>query len=223
MQLLASSVTTSLTSLAPGPVIRTLDLCSSHPCPVVCCSLPTPSPSTDPSPGPSFTPSRGLSPNPSTNHSGMAIWGPGLGLGFFLLSPEEDPKDSLVGGSPGAQNEALEKIRGPPWEDQETDGGHPESGGALETAGQEAASSLFSACPWFYPQAPARRPCCQSPTSEPSPGACQPMALATSSIQRAWSLWPVLQSPSPGGRAKPRTAPASESMAGPAEGPLSLA
>ncbi|XP_036115982.1 myelin regulatory factor isoform X1 [Molossus molossus] len=62
-------VTTSLTSSAPGQAIRTLDLCSSHPCPVVCCSLPAPSPSTDPRPGPSFTPSRGLSPNPSTNHS----------------------------------------------------------------------------------------------------------------------------------------------------------
>uniref|UniRef100_H0X3G0 Myelin regulatory factor n=1 Tax=Otolemur garnettii TaxID=30611 RepID=H0X3G0_OTOGA len=55
-------VTTSLTSLAPGPAVRTLDLCSSHPCPVVCCSSPTSSPATAPSP--SLNPGRGLSPSP---------------------------------------------------------------------------------------------------------------------------------------------------------------
>ncbi|XP_015444387.1 myelin regulatory factor isoform X4 [Pteropus alecto] len=62
-------VTTGLTSLVPGPVIRALDLCSSHPCPVVCCSSPTPGPTIDPSLGPSFNPSHGLSPSPSTNRS----------------------------------------------------------------------------------------------------------------------------------------------------------
>ncbi|XP_053780772.1 myelin regulatory factor isoform X9 [Desmodus rotundus] len=59
-------VTASLTSLAPGPALRALDLCSSRPCPVVCCPSPTPSPSTDPSLGSNFNPS------PSTNRSDAA-------------------------------------------------------------------------------------------------------------------------------------------------------
>ncbi|XP_077817531.1 myelin regulatory factor isoform X34 [Macaca mulatta] len=65
-------VTTSLTSSAPGSAIRTLDLCSSHPCPVVCCSSPTTNPTTGPSLGPSFNPGHVLSPSPSpsTNRSG---------------------------------------------------------------------------------------------------------------------------------------------------------
>ncbi|XP_032270167.1 myelin regulatory factor isoform X2 [Phoca vitulina] len=65
-------VTTGPTSSAPGPVIPTLDLCSSRPCPVVCCSSPTPSPIAAPSLGPSFNPGHGLSPSPSpsTNRSG---------------------------------------------------------------------------------------------------------------------------------------------------------
>ncbi|XP_077817536.1 myelin regulatory factor isoform X38 [Macaca mulatta] len=64
-------VTTSLTSSAPGSAIRTLDLCSSHPCPVVCCSSPTTNPTTGPSLGPSFNPGHVLSPSPSpsTNRS----------------------------------------------------------------------------------------------------------------------------------------------------------
>nr|KAF6279489.1 myelin regulatory factor [Pipistrellus kuhlii] len=67
-------VTTGLTHSAPGPAIRTLDLCSSPPCPVVCCSSPTPGPATHPSLGPSFDPSHGRtpSPSPSTNHSDAA-------------------------------------------------------------------------------------------------------------------------------------------------------
>ncbi|XP_036993631.2 myelin regulatory factor isoform X3 [Artibeus jamaicensis] len=58
-------VPAGLTSSAPGPALRALDLCSSHPCPVVCCPSATPSPSTDPHLGSSFKPSRGLSPSPS--------------------------------------------------------------------------------------------------------------------------------------------------------------
>ncbi|XP_021565264.1 myelin regulatory factor [Carlito syrichta] len=67
-------VTTSLPHSAPGPTVRTLDLCSSYPCPVVCCSLPTPSPTTDPRHGPSFDPGHGLgpSPSPTTNRSGSS-------------------------------------------------------------------------------------------------------------------------------------------------------
>lgn len=102
-QPLASSVTTGLISLAPGPAIRALDLCSSHPCPVVCCSSPTPSPATDPSLGPSFNPSQGLSPSPSTNRSGMAILEPGFGLRGFYLSPDKGSKDSLVRVGGGGQ------------------------------------------------------------------------------------------------------------------------
>ncbi|ELV10259.1 Myelin regulatory factor [Tupaia chinensis] len=72
IQPLAPSVTTGLTSSAPGPTIRTLDLCSSHPCPVICCSSPTSSPTTDSSLGPSFNPGHSLSPvpSPTTNRSG---------------------------------------------------------------------------------------------------------------------------------------------------------
>ncbi|XP_070283309.1 myelin regulatory factor isoform X5 [Myotis yumanensis] len=67
-------VTPGLTRSAPGPAIRTLDLCSSHPCPVVCCPSPTPGPATHPSLGPSFDPSHGRSPSPSpsANHSDSA-------------------------------------------------------------------------------------------------------------------------------------------------------
>lgn len=111
-QPLASSVTTGLTSLVPGPVIRALDLCSSHPCPVVCCSSPTPGPTIDPSLGPGFNPSHGLSPSPSTNRSGMAISGPGFGLGVFYLSPEKGPP---------------KMHRWVSW--SKRDGGHPESSG----------------------------------------------------------------------------------------------
>lgn len=96
-QPLASSVTTGLTSLVPGPVIRALDLCSSHPCPVVCCSSPTPGPTIDPSLGPSFKPSHGLSPSPSTNRSGMAISGPGFGSGVFIRVQRKAPKDASLG------------------------------------------------------------------------------------------------------------------------------
>nr|XP_008952124.3 myelin regulatory factor isoform X5 [Pan paniscus] len=65
-------VTTSLTSSAPGSAVRTLDMCSSHPCPVICCSSPTTNPTTGPSLGPSFNPGHVLSPSPSpsTNRSG---------------------------------------------------------------------------------------------------------------------------------------------------------
>jgi hypothetical protein len=94
--------------------------------------------------------------------------------------------------------------------------------GFTELAGKEATSCLFISL-WFYPQVPAIWPCCQSPTSEPNPAAFQPMALATPSIPRAWSLWPALQFPFLGGRARPRIAPALVSMAGPAEEPLSSA
>lgn len=76
---LASAVTTGLSSSAPGPVIPTLDLCSSRPCPVICCSSSTPSPTPAPSLGSSFNPGHGLSPSPSpsTNRSGMAVLGSG--------------------------------------------------------------------------------------------------------------------------------------------------
>lgn len=117
---LVSSVTTGLPGLAPAPALRTLDLCSRHPCPVVCCSSPSPSPITDPSLGPSFHPGHGLSPSPSpsTNRSGMAALEPGFGWRVFYVSPEKGPAVSLVAGcgvwSPGAQNEALEKAWGFP-------------------------------------------------------------------------------------------------------------
>ncbi|XP_039716046.1 myelin regulatory factor isoform X1 [Pteropus medius] len=110
-------VTTGLTSLVPGPVIRALDLCSSHPCPVVCCSSPTPGPTIDPSLGPSFKPSHGLSPSPSTNRSGpsqMALlpvtniraksWGLSAnGIGHFKHPKSLEPVASPVVPFPGGQ------------------------------------------------------------------------------------------------------------------------
>ncbi|KAF6333669.1 myelin regulatory factor [Rhinolophus ferrumequinum] len=108
-------VTTGLISLAPGPAIRALDLCSGHPCPVVCCSSPTPSTATDPSLGPSFNPSHGLSPSPSTNRSGpsqMALlpvtnvraksWGLSAnGIGHFKHPKSLEPVASPVVPFPG--------------------------------------------------------------------------------------------------------------------------
>ncbi|XP_057634018.1 myelin regulatory factor isoform X5 [Chionomys nivalis] len=85
-QLRQSSVTTGMpgtqpslllvTSSASGPDLLTLDLCSSQPCPIVCCSTPTSSPATDPSADPSATPapSPRLSPRPS--HSGPSQMAP---------------------------------------------------------------------------------------------------------------------------------------------------
>ncbi|XP_019511616.1 PREDICTED: myelin regulatory factor isoform X4 [Hipposideros armiger] len=110
-------VTTGLISLAPGPAIRALDLCPSHPCPVVCCSSPTPSPATDLSLGPSFNPSRGLSPSPSTNRPGpsqMALlpvtniraksWALSAnGIGHFKHPKSVEPVASPVVPFPGGQ------------------------------------------------------------------------------------------------------------------------
>ncbi|XP_066216853.1 myelin regulatory factor isoform X6 [Saccopteryx leptura] len=112
-------VTTSLTSSASGPAVRTLDLCSSRPCPVVCCSSPTPSPTTDPSLHPSSNPNHGLSPSPSppTNHSDpsqMALlpvtniraksWGLSAnGIGHFKYPKSVEPVASPAVPFPGGQ------------------------------------------------------------------------------------------------------------------------
>ncbi|XP_066107784.1 myelin regulatory factor isoform X3 [Saccopteryx bilineata] len=112
-------VTTSLTSSASGPAIRTLDLCSSRPCPVVCCSSPTPSPTTDPSLHPSSNPSHGLSPGPSppTNRSDpsqMALlpvtniraksWSLSAnGIGHFKYPKSVEPVASPAVPFPGGQ------------------------------------------------------------------------------------------------------------------------
>ncbi|XP_057408909.1 myelin regulatory factor isoform X8 [Balaenoptera acutorostrata] len=115
-------VTTGPTSSAPAAALRTLDLCSSRPCPVVCCSSPSPSPTTDPSLGPSFNPGHGLSPSPSpsTNRSGpsqMALlpvtniraksWGLSAnGIGYFKHPKNSDPVASPVVPFPGGQGKA---------------------------------------------------------------------------------------------------------------------
>ncbi|XP_017652091.1 myelin regulatory factor isoform X4 [Nannospalax galili] len=59
-----------VTSSASGPAVRTLDLCTNHPCPVICCSTPSPRPAIDHSLGPTFTSGPSPSPNPGTNYSG---------------------------------------------------------------------------------------------------------------------------------------------------------
>ncbi|XP_017652090.1 myelin regulatory factor isoform X3 [Nannospalax galili] len=71
-QLRQFPVTTGLpvTSSASGPAVRTLDLCTNHPCPVICCSTPSPRPAIDHSLGPTFTSGPSPSPNPGTNYSG---------------------------------------------------------------------------------------------------------------------------------------------------------
>lgn len=115
-------VTTSLTSSAPGSAVRTLDLCSSHPCPVVCCSSPTTNPTTGPSLGPSFNPGHVLSPSPSpsTNRSGpsqMALlpvtniraksWGLSVnGIGHSKHHKSLEPLASPAVPFPGGQGKA---------------------------------------------------------------------------------------------------------------------
>ncbi|XP_070086079.1 myelin regulatory factor isoform X5 [Equus caballus] len=115
-------VTAGLVSSAPGPAIRTVDLCFSRPCPVVCCSSSTPSPTPAPSLGPSSNPSHGLSPSPSpsTNRSGpsqMALlpvtniraksWGLSAnGIGHFKHSKSLEPVASPAVPFPGGQGKA---------------------------------------------------------------------------------------------------------------------
>nr|XP_048313779.1 myelin regulatory factor isoform X5 [Myodes glareolus] len=65
-----------VTSSASGPALRTLDLCSSQPCPIVCCSAPTSSPVTDPSVDPTATPAPSPRPSPRPNHSGPSQMAP---------------------------------------------------------------------------------------------------------------------------------------------------
>uniref|UniRef100_A0A2I3HLL2 Myelin regulatory factor n=1 Tax=Nomascus leucogenys TaxID=61853 RepID=A0A2I3HLL2_NOMLE len=115
-------VTTSLTSSAPGSAVRALDLCSSHPCPVICCSSPTTNPTTGPSLGPSFNPGHVLSPSPSpsTNRSGpsqMALlpvtniraksWGLSVnGIGHSKHHKSLEPLASPAVPFPGGQGKA---------------------------------------------------------------------------------------------------------------------
>ncbi|XP_029403583.1 myelin regulatory factor isoform X5 [Mus pahari] len=63
-----------VTNSASGPALRALDLCSSQPCPIVCCSPPISSPAIDPALGPTLTPT----PSPSSNpkHSGPGQMAP---------------------------------------------------------------------------------------------------------------------------------------------------
>ncbi|XP_049993033.1 myelin regulatory factor isoform X1 [Alexandromys fortis] len=85
-QLRQSSVTTGMpgtqpslllvTSSASGPALRTLDLCSSQPCPIVCCSIPTSNPATDPSVDPTATPAPSPRPSPRPSHSGPSQMAP---------------------------------------------------------------------------------------------------------------------------------------------------
>ncbi|XP_075401748.1 myelin regulatory factor isoform X1 [Tenrec ecaudatus] len=99
-------VTTGLLSSPPRQAMRTLDLCSSHPCPVVCCSSLPPSPTTD--------------PDPTTNHSGpsqMALlpvtniraksWGLSAnGISHSKLPKSLEPVASPAVPYPGGQGKA---------------------------------------------------------------------------------------------------------------------
>uniref|UniRef100_A0A8C2MRR3 Myelin regulatory factor n=1 Tax=Cricetulus griseus TaxID=10029 RepID=A0A8C2MRR3_CRIGR len=124
-QLRESSMTTGMpgtqpslllvTNSASGPALRTLDLCSSQPCPVVCCSTPTSV--TDPHLGPTAIPA----PSPSPDHSGMDIlgqmaplpvtniraksWGISAnGIGYPKHSKSLEPLASPVVPFPGGQS-----------------------------------------------------------------------------------------------------------------------
>ncbi|XP_070283307.1 myelin regulatory factor isoform X3 [Myotis yumanensis] len=125
-------VTPGLTRSAPGPAIRTLDLCSSHPCPVVCCPSPTPGPATHPSLGPSFDPSHGRSPSPSpsANHSdpsqmallpgtnirakswGLAANGIGHSKHSKSLEPVASPSVPFPGGQGKTKNSPSLRVHG---------------------------------------------------------------------------------------------------------------
>ncbi|KAM9658836.1 myelin regulatory factor [Trichechus inunguis] len=113
-------VTAGLPSSASGTAIRILDLCSSQPCPVVCCSSLTPSPATSPSLGSTFSPSRGLRPSPTTNRSGSSqmpllpvsnirakSWGLSAnGIGHSKHPKSLEPVASPVVPFPGGQGKA---------------------------------------------------------------------------------------------------------------------
>ncbi|XP_028633322.1 myelin regulatory factor isoform X6 [Grammomys surdaster] len=130
-QLRQSSMTTGLpgtqpslllvTNSASGPALRALDLCSSQPCPIVCCSTPPiSSPATDPSLGPTLTPTPSPSPSPHPNpkHSGpgqMAplpvtnirakSWGISAnGIGYSKHPKSLEPLASPVVPFPGGQS-----------------------------------------------------------------------------------------------------------------------
>ncbi|XP_042531996.1 myelin regulatory factor [Dipodomys spectabilis] len=123
-------VTSSPTSSAPSPPLRTLDLCSSHPCPIVCCSAPTPSPASEPSLGPSFNLLPSASPSPATNHSGSSqmaplpvtnikakSWGISAnGIGHFKhpksLEPVASPAVPFPGGPGKAKNSPSLGLHG---------------------------------------------------------------------------------------------------------------
>ncbi|XP_069888270.1 myelin regulatory factor isoform X3 [Dipodomys merriami] len=123
-------VTTSPTSSAPSPPLRTLDLCSSHPCPIVCCSAPTPSPASELSLGPSFNLLPSASPSPATNHSGSSqmaplpvtnikakSWGISAnGIGHFKhpksLEPVASPAVPFPGGPGKAKNSPSLGLHG---------------------------------------------------------------------------------------------------------------
>uniref|UniRef100_G1PFS5 Myelin regulatory factor n=2 Tax=Myotis lucifugus TaxID=59463 RepID=G1PFS5_MYOLU len=125
-------VTPGLTHSAPGSAIRTLDLCSSHPCPVVCCPSPTPGPATHPSLGPSFDPSHGRSPSPSpsANHSdpsqmallpgtnirakswGLAANGIGHSKHSKSLEPVASPSVPFPGGQGKTKNSPSLRVHG---------------------------------------------------------------------------------------------------------------
>lgn len=129
-QLRKSSVTSGMpgtqpplllvTNSASGPALRTLDLCSSQPCPVVCCPTPTSSPVTDPSLGPTASPAPSPRPSsrPSPNHSGPSqmaplpvtnirakSWGISAnGIGYPKHSKSLEPLASPVVPFPGGQS-----------------------------------------------------------------------------------------------------------------------
>lgn len=126
-----TALVSSVTSSASGPALRTLDLCSSQPCPIVCCSAPTSSPVTDPSVDPTATPAPSPRPSPRPNHSGMGVLGAGPGLAglFGIICIQRKAPRGKVGGIPGLK----------------VGGGHPH--GNQKT--QEGSQKLRTGGNWF--------------------------------------------------------------------------
>lgn len=125
-QLRQSSMTTGLpgtqpslllvTKSASGPALRALDLCSSQPCPIVCCSPPVSSPATDPALGPTLTPTPSPSSNPKHSGPGQMAplpvtniraksWGISAnGISYSKHSKSLEPLASPVVPFPGGQS-----------------------------------------------------------------------------------------------------------------------
>ncbi|KAM6160059.1 myelin regulatory factor [Erethizon dorsatum] len=112
--------TRSPSPATPGPAVRALDLCASHPCPVVCCAAPTPSPASASRPSPSTTTNRsGLShvallPVTNIRAKSWGISANGIGHAKHpkAMEPAASPAVPFPGGPGKAKNSPSLGLRG---------------------------------------------------------------------------------------------------------------